>query len=502
MSKFELKTIYIDLTQPPQPSPEHFSISKNNTGQQWISIGDMHGNALRMLHFLLTTGVLQVKNGVDSVAWFNQLKNAYDSYDSYGVNETLNKQSIELFDTLLNSLEKNPDSSLGIRFMGDMLADRGKSDDFTLKVLDKLDKEKIPNKIILSNHDMWFIGAFEKFIRTGQLDFPGDKNTWDPGLYNSLRGLKEVYESSKNNGTEAECKAKLQELYKSYIKKIQLLDLEIDDEGVPVIYSHAVIDPVTLNKMAKDNDVEPLPYSADGTCNIESLKLAIERQNQKIQDYLLMGAQHGLGLYNQYLLENQEGDYGSGQYVPIGEDDIKMISRCIWSRHPISSSLYVGLVPASNPMHFKNVHGHTGQTANHGPCYVNIDSDVGKAHFYARGSLRYFISSHPVMVSEPEQKDYSFSLYEMGIEGTVTFGLIGIIAAGSVGIAFLIIPGLSLFSVFSITGLSISAVAFVCAGICAVTAVVSYYRNTPEQQGMQNSCDDIAEGSPRAMGVM
>ena len=94
------------------------SISSNPKGST-VTFGDMHGNTMKLLWNLIQEGVIKIGSQE-----FDQMWKAYREND------------VETFISLIDRIEVvRPD--LKVRLIGDVFADRGQNDYFTLKVLEK-----------------------------------------------------------------------------------------------------------------------------------------------------------------------------------------------------------------------------------------------------------------------------------------------------------------------------------------------------------------------------
>lgn len=110
-----------------------------------LATGDMHGNAIKLIYFLIKEGVLELKNKADDYA---QLISIYHT----PVDE-LTALNLTTFITHLKNAHLHFPKKLIL--LGDDLADRGMNDLYTLYVLDRL--AGIPLDICLSNHSSIFL---------------------------------------------------------------------------------------------------------------------------------------------------------------------------------------------------------------------------------------------------------------------------------------------------------------------------------------------------------
>lgn len=190
-----------------------------------VTCGDMHGNAIKFLDFLIFTNVINLL--IDS---YNKLVNIYKK-------DILTKEDLSKFNALL---EKTTFNSVGkVRLIGDLLSDRGKNDLLTLKILEKLSLNKMDCEILFSNHDAMFLGWLLK-----------DK----PDEWPSLTGLIDSIEQgliSKDSVKEL--------VEKYYLPNLKLVSYSIDyaNENKPTLflYSHACIGLETIAELAKFYDI-------------------------------------------------------------------------------------------------------------------------------------------------------------------------------------------------------------------------------------------------------
>lgn len=136
----------VDIFQLPVLDVPH----KGNTGIQ-ITIGDLHGNAMKLMFMLVKHGIATNINEAE----YNRLVEIYKT-----PTQDLTKKHLDEFNQILSKIEFSKDSL--VRLIGDELADRGNNDYFTLKILEKLNEHKVPVEIIVSNHSIEFIEACEK----------------------------------------------------------------------------------------------------------------------------------------------------------------------------------------------------------------------------------------------------------------------------------------------------------------------------------------------------
>lgn len=153
-----------------------------------MTLGDLHGNALRLLHFLVSRGIVQI-----SQEDYERFVNIYYEQSNAKIWEECERieqeatDRIKGFTALFHYLEKQAnhfnfsnimqffsildnitviDHSRLIRLIGDELADRGSSDLYTLLLLNKLCKgeTRVPLEILFSNHGAHAIYYYENIL--------------------------------------------------------------------------------------------------------------------------------------------------------------------------------------------------------------------------------------------------------------------------------------------------------------------------------------------------
>ena len=113
-----------------------------------LTIGDLHGNALKLIYFLVRQNVLVIEP-----------ENYAEIVVIYKKNE-LRKIDLERFNSILTNIIVQAVGT--VRLIGDEVADRGTNDYFTLKLLNMLQSKGVPVEVLISNHGVEFVEACEK----------------------------------------------------------------------------------------------------------------------------------------------------------------------------------------------------------------------------------------------------------------------------------------------------------------------------------------------------
>lgn len=132
-----------------------------------VAVGDLHGNALKLLHFLLKNSIVSwdTFEKSESEALYKQF---YELYNA----TPITRDNVLKLRELIKSLRITPNAPL-IRFLGDELADRGKNDLFTLLLFDHLHTNGVNYRCILSNHTQRFLKTYNT-MREGQYIDPSE----------------------------------------------------------------------------------------------------------------------------------------------------------------------------------------------------------------------------------------------------------------------------------------------------------------------------------------
>ncbi|MHB1948183.1 MAG: Dot/Icm T4SS effector Wip [Gammaproteobacteria bacterium] len=110
-----------------------------------FTIGDLHGNALKLIYFLIRQNVITLDK-----ALYNEFVTIYTRETS-----KLKAKDLERFEFILSQIKENPVGL--VRLIGDEFCDRGSNDYFTLKILQRLKTLNIPFEILSSNHGIEFM---------------------------------------------------------------------------------------------------------------------------------------------------------------------------------------------------------------------------------------------------------------------------------------------------------------------------------------------------------
>nr|HAT8714173.1 hypothetical protein [Legionella jordanis] len=224
-----------------------------------ITIGDLHGNAMKLMFMLVKQGITSNLNDKD----YAQLVTIYEKSA-----ERLTKTDLNEFNRIINGIKFN---KAAIRLIGDELADRGSNDYFTLRILQKLREQQVSVEILMSNHSVEFLQACEMHQENKAFKAPLLKHDHARSLENmqtlierKLITPKEVFEITDS-------------AYKPSLKAISYTLSEDDSEIV--IFSHA---PIGLNTIA--DLAQQFGVNYEDSTAVELAK-TIDNINRKFQDY-------------------------------------------------------------------------------------------------------------------------------------------------------------------------------------------------------------------------
>lgn len=322
-----------------------------------ITIGDLHANAILMIHFLVTYGVL-VLNEQDYL----------DLVDIYYQNATHGESEFDEFRLILDRSTVNSQVGL-VRFLGDMLADRGKNDYFILLLLEFLHTKNVNYEILFSNHDSEFMLYFENGIQPSII----------PST--SFHNLKDLF--SESIITESIVKQKYNKFYKSNLK---LLSYSYNADGF-VIFSHAPICPSTINALAKKFRIS-CPKKI--TSQIMLVKL-INKINKKFSSMTVIESYYDEVISS---ISFQNNTKGISLSCPV--------ARTIWNRKLDPKALL-------NKFGFSTtfVHGHhsAGPEQELADGYLGLDCVLGKDDSFTVGTLLTVKSQHVLISSDKNSNE-------------------------------------------------------------------------------------------------
>ena len=223
-----------------------------------ISIGDLHGNTLKLLYFLVEEGVWALS------------KDDYDKLYTIYMTPTVDLRASDLlcFNDIIERAEITK-KDINITLLGDELADRGDNDYFTLLVLRKLREAAVNIEIILSNHGIEFLRNYEQRRFSGNVMI-------NPEQASSLKNMCSLLRMGLLN--EADVRQLVKE---DYIPLVKAISYTVSEEGELTLFTHA---PVGLETIKAVADRLHIPYKDD---SLKALVKTIDSINNEINERLV-----------------------------------------------------------------------------------------------------------------------------------------------------------------------------------------------------------------------
>ena len=348
-----------------------------------LTIGDLHGNALKLVYFLVREGIMLL-----TADHYRTLARIYVA-GGFTPNGSIDRAAILEFSAIIKNAEVNTPSALdreirgdrGIRpirpvqmfrLIGDELGDRGMNDYFTMKVLARLHEEKAPFEILLSNHGLEFIKFFEEQIAkdSGQIY----QNILGFGQARSLVNLQKLVGRGKTTA-ENEYVQEIKQFYENvYLPHLKIVSYSVEaaPESPPELsfYSHAPVGLEALPEMAKSFSVSGSACQSDEIhTTATKLRICIDAINQRFSQMIKA---HALG----ERFYQETGAYGLRETNPRSP-----ISYVTWNRN---------LSRLDRPVKLRDqtaltfVHGHDGGATSgntHVGNRVNLDNLLGRVPY-------------------------------------------------------------------------------------------------------------------------
>lgn len=220
---------------------------------QCLPIGDLHGNALKLVYILQHNGVINIEE--------QDYKKLVEIY--YTPNAFLTKDQINTFDEIIGRMSVINKTSL-ITLIGDILADRSGNDYFVLMVLTKLKQSRANVETLLSNHDVTAIQHLERLGEPIALnDFMGN---WQD---HSFLNLNTVIRAGLVERTKV-----IKMFEEVYTPQLKLISYEFEENNFDnqVVRCVRILKNLRLNPPFKDNDLIKNALVELGVLNVDMNK--------------------------------------------------------------------------------------------------------------------------------------------------------------------------------------------------------------------------------------
>jgi len=349
--------INVDLTKYPKDGINGINgvkvKSKDDALKYTTTFGDMHGNSMKVLWSLIQAGAARIE-GAD--------KEQQDIFDElWGIYnlpwDGLKKEKLTRFNEILENNIKFLEGS-SVRYIGDLLADRGKCDIFTLEILSKAKKAGVGIEVLLSNHDVGYLQFYQSDFKGEDWKITTASSKED---YSSLLSLQYLMQQEIVNQEDVK-----QLTNNVYFKNntLRLISYEDAEDGKLNVFMHT---PAlwSLPKLAKQLGVKVnFNYGTEAEfwqkCNDkEKLKVVFNSVNNKFQSLTEQERAEMMKSITSVSHSSVEEEGNGIEIFTCSECD-----KDSGLNNNISLPGFVNLY-----------HGHTGETMHH-----SIDDDCGQNH--------------------------------------------------------------------------------------------------------------------------
>lgn len=329
----ELQVSQVNLEQYPD------QITVQDSGVE-VTIGDLHGNSLKLLNFLIRNDVIKISKE-DYKLFVKIYQKSPDD---------LSSKDLAFFQVILNSAEINPHHK--IRFLGDDLCDRGMNDYYTLSIYQKLDTAGVPFDVVLSNHGNFFISAYERPEQSFSFNPYGEGE--NESTVQSMLHLGKIIDRGI-----VEKQHIVEIIQNHYLKHLVLPGYTLNKQKNEItLYSHAPIDIAMLSNLAKDLN---LPFN---DTNLFELSKSLDGINEHVKQWILSNTL--TAHYN----ELNEAHKKANTLSPL--------KQVLWNRD--YTILHRDYNPTNKSYTVNYVHGHDSL-----PNVFNLDNMFGKGSDHYKG---------------------------------------------------------------------------------------------------------------------
>lgn len=342
-----------------------------------LTIGDLHGNSVKLLYFLVRHGVLEM-----SPKDYDDVVQIYKTPARRLTGQHLARFNQIVANATINEAAKTSKLCL----IGDEMCDRGNNDYYTIKLLQKLKDNDVAFDILISNHGGGLLQKYEN----GQ---PFNNFSFRPTT--SAENLQILID--KNLVTRDEIDQHIQDCYLPSLKAINYTLNETSDRIT--IYSHA---PIGIEMIEHTAKMLKIPFEGD---NAVSIARTIDAINQKFSEYVKNNKVYRdlikTRTYHKYASDKKTQTIAKTP-IEINQDDLKAQEECpfdylIWNRN------YTNL---NRPAWADFVHGHDSKELTQDNIF-NLDNKLGKDPNSHRGVYDILYSQNNELKAElklPEQE--------------------------------------------------------------------------------------------------
>lgn len=394
------------------------------TERDEVTIGDMHGNSLKFIYFLIKSGVMTLEHGESD---YKTLYDIYTSQEREFVDRTdpnlfnngeektyncrngacqggeLTKEQLERYREILSKAHFNPVAK--VRLIGDELCDRGNNDLLTTPIFDALKTNGVPYTINTSNHGLLAINAFLKLKRTPVN--PGITTclirTQENSLVSALASLGIEIEDRHNYYPDTKPQMPpiqsvdefLKSLENSYYPALKLIDYSFDDQGEVCLFTHALCD-LSLIKEAVNHLNRTLGLTL---CFNDKTPLQLAKTIDAINEVVINEV-----VINKLLKGSLDDIYDS-----INPDDSpNPITKIMWAREFSDSANFT----TSTEKKVTSIHGHVGQGFTNlqqqgEKVSFNLDTNLGRNDKKTPDKGKYLVHKREVSTLTRQCQKYN-----------------------------------------------------------------------------------------------
>lgn len=366
MSLGRLEDEMVDIYQYPEITRQH------DAGKR-VVYGDLDGNVMKMMHFLIKEGVVEVSEAFRG-DYSGRLLDVYRSGTirerEGGRYDPLNQAQLDFFYDWLQEMNAK-DSGPAVLFIGDDLADRGSNDLLMLQQYKRLMEIGVRYNVIASNHGLDFLR--QVLSKGGVAGTP--VALYLPSSYyaHSLESLRQAIQDELISTYAVDIFVS-----RHYIDKIKLLACDRDEHGV-ILYTHAPVHPQQVRDMFCE--LQSILLAEDRISTKDKINIGVEKfngdtpeafmhsveiMNTWFQMALRAAANDKKTYDNVFMYRGRIDDFVNGRYGELQKSES-------FGQYPVV-----------------NVHGHVGdegigksfkplrkKNVSEGWSYVNLDGTVG-----------------------------------------------------------------------------------------------------------------------------
>jgi hypothetical protein len=369
-----------------------------------IVVGDLHGNALKLIYTLITEGVIDLS--LEHYDTFSVLYQYYDQHEQ----KRFSPQNYQTFVDIIQLIKVI--NFPRVLFLGDELCDRQVSDLLTLLIFEQLDKQKLNFEVMLSNHGLGFLSAYlndfefdvlsssNRLIKSRRCVMRHTHTIADLSRNSQQRSLNHLaamlHESERvdtKQNTMSDLRERIIEIVKhAYLPRLRILAASIEplEMSMPMqsptvnLYSHAVINLDVVAQLAKFFNV---PYQDQAPQHL------LETINKINATFAKQPEVYLTGLFSDELLDDES------------------INPLVSVTHDRQVNQHGMLTPESGEYHLYHVHGHELKVQNH--LYeLSLDNMLGRAP-------RQYIGDYVSLVTHQSSDQELMLYYKFNVENKI-----------------------------------------------------------------------------------